>query len=115
MEKVKKLISIELCKSYMAIYQKLEILQMLISKVIEFLERLYIDIEGLLPVTFSGFQYFLFIKNDARDMFFVLPIKTKKEIYNKLMDFWTWIENLADWKIKQICLEKKLKSNTFDS
>lgn len=47
-------------------------------------------------------------------MFFVLPIKTKKEIYDKLVDFRIWIENLLGLKIKYIYLEKDLKSNLFD-
>lgn len=47
-------------------------------------------------------------------MVFVLPMKTKKEIYNKLRDFWTWIKNLADQKIKYMCSGGKLRSNAFN-
>ncbi len=55
-----------------------------------------------LPVIFSGFRYFLSINDDAWGMFFVLPMKTKGEIYDQLVKFRTWIENLSDWKIKCI-------------
>ena len=45
----------------------------------------------------------------------MLPIKTKKKIYDKLIDFRIWIEKLSDWKIKYICLKGELKSNIFDA
>lgn len=48
-------------------------------------------------------------------MFFMLQIKTKKEIYNKLVDFRIWIENLSYQKIKYIYLEKKPRNNAFDT
>lgn len=48
-------------------------------------------------------------------MFFVLLIKTKGEIYDKLMDFRAWIKNLADRKIKYIYFERELRSNALDS
>lgn len=47
-------------------------------------------------------------------MFFLLPIKTKREIYDKLIDFWTWIKNLADRKIKCIYSRRELRSNALD-
>lgn len=98
----------------MASYQELKILQTPIPKTAEFLERLHVDIKKFLPVIFLGFQYFLSIKNDAWGMFFVLSMKTKEEIYDKLVDFWIWIENLLDWKIKYIHSKEELKSNIFD-
>lgn len=93
MEGVKGPIPTELCESCMAGHQELEISRRLIPKATEFLGRLHVDIEGSLPVTFSGFRYFLSIKDDAWGMFFILPMKTKGEIYDKLVDIWTWIEN----------------------
>lgn len=58
------------------------------SKTVKFLEKLYIDIKGLLLVTFWVFDIF-FLKNNAWDIFFILSIKTKEEIYDKLIDFET--------------------------
>ena len=55
----------ELCESCMAGYQKLEISWTPMPKVIKFLGRLHVDIEGPLPITFLGFRYFLSIKSDA--------------------------------------------------
>lgn len=52
MEGVKRFVSTELCESYMASYQKLEILQMPMSKATKFLKRLHMNIEGLLLVIF---------------------------------------------------------------
>ena len=80
----------------MAGYQKLEISRMPILKVVEFLGRFYVDIQKPLPVTFLGFWYFLSIKNDAWDIFFMLLIKNKREIYDKLVDFRIWIEKLSN-------------------
>lgn len=56
------------------------------SKAVKFLEKLYIDIKELLLVTFWVFDIF-FLKNNAWDIFFILSIKTKEEIYDKLVDF----------------------------
>lgn len=41
-------------------------------------------------------------------------MKIKRKIYDKQIDFWTWIKNLADQKIKCICSKEDLKSNAFD-
>ena len=48
-------------------------------------------------------------------MFFVLPMKTKRKIYDKLVNFRIWIEKLLDRKIKYICLGGELRSNVFDA
>ena len=115
MEEVQGPIPTELCESCMAGHQKLEISRTVMPKAAEFLGRLHVDIEGPLLVIFSGFRYFLSIKDDAWSMFFVLTMKTKREIYDKLVDFRIWIEKLSDWKIKCICLGGELKSNAFDT
>ena len=65
MEGVQGPIPMELCESCMAGHQKLEISRTPMPKAAEFLGRLHVDIEGPLPVTFSGFRYFLSIKDDA--------------------------------------------------
>lgn len=87
MERVQSPIPTELCGSYMGGYWELEILQMLMPKLVEFLRRLHVDIKEPLPVTLSGFRDFFSVKDDAWSIFFVLPIKTKGEIYDKLIDF----------------------------
>ena len=55
MEGVKEPIPTELCESCMAGRQELEILRIPMAKATKFLGRLHVDIEGPLPVTFSGF------------------------------------------------------------
>ena len=48
-------------------------------------------------------------------MFFILPMMTRGEIYDKLVDFRTWIENLSNRKIKCIRSGGELGSNAFDT
>ncbi len=67
----------KLFKPCMAGHQELKISRTPMPKAVEFLGRLYVDIEGPLPVTFLGFRYFFSIKDDAWSMFFVLLMKTK--------------------------------------
>lgn len=55
MKGVKRSIPTELCESCMPDHQNLKISQILIPKATEFFERLHVDIERRLPVTFSGF------------------------------------------------------------
>lgn len=57
-ERVKGPIPTELCKSCMAGHQELKISRMPMPKVIGFMGRLHVDIEGPLPVTCSGFDIF---------------------------------------------------------
>lgn len=115
MKGIKRPIPTKLYESCIADYQELEISWMLIPKATEFFGRLHMDIERLLPVTFLGFWYYLLIKNDAYRMIFMLLIKTKKEVYDKLVDFQTWIENRINQKIKYIYSKGGLRSNVFDT
>lgn len=64
-EKVQGFILMELYRLYIADYQKLENLQTPRPKIVEFLGKLYIDIEGLLSVIFLDFQYFFSIKDNT--------------------------------------------------
>lgn len=64
-EGMQGLIPTELCEICIAGHQELETFWTPILKAAKFLGKLYVDIEGSLPVTFLGFRYFLFIKNDA--------------------------------------------------
>ena len=54
-----------------------------------FLKRIHIDIEGPLSITYRGKRYFLLIKNDVSEMFFVYTMKTKDEIFTVLKNFVT--------------------------
>lgn len=55
MEGVQGPIPIELCEPCIVGHQELEISQIPMLKAAEFLGRLYVNIEGLLPVSFSDF------------------------------------------------------------
>lgn len=48
-------------------------------------------------------------------MFCVLPIETKREINNKLLNFQIEIKNLLNQKIKYIYLRRKMRNNAFDA
>lgn len=86
-ERMQRPISMELCELCIADHQKFEICRTPMPKATEFLVRLHVDIEGPLPVTFSSFRYFLSIKTDAWGIFFIMLMKIKSEIYDKLVDF----------------------------
>ena len=47
------------------------------------------NIEKLLFITFKSNKYFLLIKNEAFEMFFVYIIKIKNEILSRLQQFRT--------------------------
>lgn len=55
MEGVQGHILTKLCEPCMAGHQEIEISRMPMPKAAEFLGRLHVDIEGPLPITFSGF------------------------------------------------------------
>jgi len=54
------------------------------SKAIAFFDRVYINIKELLSITFRNNRYFLLIKNNAFNMFFIYVIKTKDKIFSRL-------------------------------
>lgn len=92
----------------------MKILQMPMLKITEFLERLYIDLEKLLLVIFLGFWYFLSIKDNDWKVFIRLLMKTKKKIYNKLVNFQIQIENLLNQKIQYIYSKWEFRNNVFN-
>ena len=56
----------------MTSFQDFKISRMPMPKETEFLKRLYVDIKGYLVVTFTEVGYFLSIKNNTWNIFFVL-------------------------------------------
>lgn len=64
-EIIQKFIPPKHCKSCMASHQKFKTFQSSILKIAEFLERLHVDIEGLLLVIFLGFWDFFSIKDNV--------------------------------------------------
>jgi len=59
------------------------------SKAIAFLDRIHVDIEGSLFATFRSNRYFLLIKNDVSNIFFVYVIRAKNKILSHLKKFRT--------------------------
>ena len=77
----------ELCEACLKEKQKASVSRIPMRKATRFLNRIHVDIGEDLPVTFRGNKYFLLIKNDATDMFFVYLMKTKDEIMKQLQAF----------------------------
>ena len=71
-------------KSYLKTKQQLEFFKHFMSKAIALFDRVYINIKELLSITFRNNRYFLLIKNNAFNMFFIYVIKTKDKIFSRL-------------------------------
>jgi len=54
------------------------------SKAIAFFDQVYVDIKELLFITFCNNRYFLLIKNNVFDIFFIYVIKIKNKIFSHL-------------------------------
>ncbi len=85
--KIKKSISKKICESCLKAKQQLESSRRSMSKAIAFLDRIHVNIKDLLLVTFRSNRYFLLIKNDVFNMFFIYVIKTKNKILLHLKKF----------------------------
>jgi len=85
--KIKESISKKICESCLKAKQQLESSRRSMSKAIAFLDRIHVDIEGSLLATFRSNRYFLLIKNDVFNMFFVYVIRTKNKILSHLKKF----------------------------
>ena len=84
------------------------------QKATEFLKRIYVNIKKALFITFRSNKYFLLIKDDAFEMFFVYIMKFKDEILSRFQQFRIWIKKQRNKKIKRICANDELNSNVFD-
>ena len=108
-------ISIHFCKSCFLNKQKTFISRMFITKTIFFFNYIHVDIGENFFQTFQNYKYFLFIKNDTTNMFFVKLIKWKNEIFFHLQQFRTWIElQKPDHKIKKIKTNVELTEHRFN-
>ena len=59
------------------------------KKATKFLKRIHVNIKRSLPITFRSNKYFLLIKDEAFEMFFVYTMKIKDEILPRLQQFRT--------------------------
>ena len=85
-------ISKELCKTCLKQKQEPSVFRISMRKITKFLNRIHVDIDENLSITFCDNKYSLLIQNDAIDMFFVYLIKTKDEILKQLQAFKRWVE-----------------------
>ena len=80
-------ISKELCEAYLKEKQEASVSRISMRKITKFLNRIHVNIEKNLSVTFRDNRYFLLIQDNAIDMFFVYLMKTKDEILKQLHAF----------------------------
>ena len=114
MKEVHDSFSKKLCETCLKAKQQSESTRHLMSKTTEFLNEIHVNIEDSLFLTFRDHRFFLLIKNDVFDMFFVYVLKTKEKIIARLKKFRIWIETQSQKKIKRIQSNDELRSHQFD-
>ena len=77
----------ELCEACLKEKQEASVSRIPMRKTTRFLNRIHVDIDEGFSVTFRGNKYFLLIKDDVTNMFFVYLMKTKDEIMKQLQAF----------------------------
>ena len=77
-------ISKELFEACLKEQQEASVFCISLRKTTRFLNRIHVDIDEDFSVTFLDNKYFLLIKNDVKNIFFVYLIKIKDEIIKKL-------------------------------
>ena len=87
MKEVHDSFSKKLCETCLKAKQQSESTRHLMSKTTEFLNEIHVNIEDSLSLTFRDHRFFLLIKNDVFDMFFVYILKTKEKIFARLKKF----------------------------
>ena len=76
-----------LCESCMKSKQQITSSRRSMKKATKFLKKIYVNIKGLLFITFKNNKYFLLIKNKTFEMFFVYVMRIKNEILLHLQQF----------------------------
>src|SRR3990167_8471739 len=66
----------------------------------DILEKIYVDLIGPLFTSFDGFKYILSIIDKKSRFSWVLKLKKKKEAYEKIKNWMTFIENQTKRRIK---------------
>ena len=87
MKKVSDSVSDTLCESCMKSKQQVTFSRHSMQKATEFLERIHVNIEKSLFIIFRSNRYFLLIKDDAFEMFFVYVMRFKDEILSRFQQF----------------------------
>ena len=94
--------------------QEVSIFRISIKKITKFLNRIHVDIDENFSITFHDNKYFLLIKDNVINMFFVYLMKTKNEILKQLHAFKKKIKlQNSKYVIKKIRSEEELVLNKF--
>ena len=80
-------ISKELCEACLKEKQKASIFCISVKKITKFLNRIHVNIDEDFSIIFRDNKYFLLIKNDTIDIFFVYLMKTKDKILKQVQIF----------------------------
>ena len=76
-----------LCESCIKLKQQVTLSRRSMKKVTKFLKKIHVNIKKSLSITFKNNKYFLLIKNETFEMFFVYVMKIKDEILSRLQQF----------------------------
>ena len=83
MKKINDFVFDILCESCMKTKQQIMSSRHSIKKTTEFLKRIHVNIKKTFSITFKSNKYFLLIKNETFEMFFVYVMKIKDEILSR--------------------------------
>ena len=84
------------------------------TKIIEFIWKINVDIDTDLPTTFRGNRHFVLLKCDVIEFMWFYLCKSKAEIFRIVKNFKTFIElQVSDCKIRVIRADDEFLSNAF--
>ena len=83
MKEISDSVSDILYKSYMKLKQQITSSRHLMQKATEFSKRIHVNIKESLSIIFKNDRYFLLIKDDVFEIFFVYVMRSKDEILSR--------------------------------
>ena len=114
MKNVIDLISKMICKSCMTDRLQQERSRVLITKIIEFIWKINVDIDIDLSIIFRDYRHFVLLKCDVIEFMWFYSCKHKAEIFKIVKNFKTFIEfQASNCKIRVIRENDEFLSNVF--
>ena len=87
MKKVNNFAFNTLCESCIKSKQQITSSRRLMKKATKFLKKIHMNIKKSFSIMFRNNKYFLLIKNETFEMFFVYVMKIKDEILSRFQQF----------------------------
>ena len=114
MKNVIDFISETICESCMTDRSQQERSRVLITKVIEFIWKINVDIDTDLSIIFRDYRHFVLLKCDVIEFMWFYLCKHKAEIFKIIKNFKTFIElSVSNCKIRVIRKDSEFLSNVF--